>query len=134
MSCESSALRGVARHVKGRSDPRALLRLVRLLRRWRPDVLHAHMVHANLLARVSRVLVRGPIVISTMHNQDEGAHWRYLAYRVTDRLSAVTTTVSTVAVEEAVRRHAVPRARIRLTHNGIAFYEHGRDDVVRHSK
>src|SRR5262245_40419267 len=40
----------------GIPDPRGLVRLARLLRRFRPDVLHAHMVHANLLGRLSRLL------------------------------------------------------------------------------
>ena len=81
--------------------------------------MHGHMVHANLLTRVTRVLVHGPRLISTMHNQDEGRQWRYFAYRLTDRLADVTTTVSRVAVEEAVRRHAARRGNILLVPNGI---------------
>ena len=116
---------------RGVPDPRALVRLSRLIRRWRPDVLHAHMVHANLLARLSRLLVPIPVVVSTIHNQDEGAQWRYVAYRLTDRLSDVTTSVSRLAVDEAVRRGAVARGRIQLVPNGIALREHGRKAVVR---
>jgi glycosyltransferase involved in cell wall biosynthesis len=116
---------------KGIPDPRAVVRLARLLRRWRPDILHAHMVHANLLARMSRLLVRTPVLISTIHNQDEGGQWRYVAYRLTDRLSDATTTVSLVAVEEAVRRRAVPRGRIRLVPNGIVLGDHHPDAGLR---
>jgi glycosyltransferase involved in cell wall biosynthesis len=89
------------------------------------------MVHANLLARLSRLLVPIPVVVSTIHNQDEGAQWRYVAYRLTDRLSDVTTSVSRLAVDEAVRRGAVARGRIQLVPNGIALGEHGRKAVVR---
>jgi hypothetical protein len=39
---------------RGVPDPRGLVRLIRLVRAWRPDVLHSHMIHANLLARVVR--------------------------------------------------------------------------------
>jgi glycosyltransferase involved in cell wall biosynthesis len=116
---------------KGIPDPRAVARLARLIRRWRPDVLHAHMVHANLLARLSRLLVRTPVLISTIHNQDEGAQWRYVAYRLTDRLTDATTTVSLVAVDESVRRGAVRRDRIRLIPNGIVIGDHHPDAVVR---
>lgn len=104
---------------KGVPDPRALGRLARLLRRWRPDVVHAHMVHANLLARLARMLTPVPRLISTMHNQDEGAQWRYYAYRLTDRLADVTTNVSQVALDEGLRRHAVPLSKARLVRNGI---------------
>jgi glycosyltransferase involved in cell wall biosynthesis len=116
---------------RGIPDPRALVRLARLLRRWRPDVLHGHMVHANLLARLSRLLVRTPAVVSTMHNQDEGAQWRYVAYRVTDRLSDVTTTVSHAALEAAVRRGATAKERIRLVPNGIDLADHRPDPAAR---
>jgi glycosyltransferase involved in cell wall biosynthesis len=104
---------------RGIPDPRALWRLRALLKELRPDVLHGHMVHANLLARLSRLLVRTPVVISTMHNENEGAQWRYYAYRLTDRLGDLTTNVSVRAVEESIRRHAVARGRIVLMPNGL---------------
>jgi glycosyltransferase involved in cell wall biosynthesis len=104
---------------RGLPDPGGALRLRALLRVWEPDVLHAHMVHANLLARLSRLLVKTPVVISTIHNQDEGRQWRYAAYRMTDRLTDVTTAVSAMAVEESIRRGAMRRQRIVLVPNGI---------------
>ena len=104
---------------RGIPDPRAYIRLARILQRWRPDIVHCHMVHANLLGRLSRLIVPRPVLVSTMHNEDEGPQWRYWAYRLTDRLGDVTTTVSLGAVEEAVRRGAAPRSRIRLIPNGI---------------
>jgi glycosyltransferase involved in cell wall biosynthesis len=95
------------------------MQLRAVLRLWKPDVLHAHMVHANLLARLSRLLVKVPVVVSTIHNEDEGRQWRYVAYRLTDRLSNVTTAVSATAVEETIRRGAARRERILLVPNGI---------------
>ena len=116
---------------QGIPDPRALMRLRRFVRRWQPDVIHAHMVHANLLARLSRLFVRIPLVISTVHNQDEGAQWRYVAYRLTDRLSDVTTTVSHVAMAETIRRGGARADSIRLVPNGIRTDEYRRDAIVR---
>ena len=116
---------------KGVPDPRALAWLARLLRRWRPDVVHAHMVHANLLARLCRPLAPVPRLISTMHSDDEGPQWRYYAYRLTDRLSDVTTAVSQSALEEAVRRHAVTVNRIRVVPNGIVSRRFARDRLIR---
>jgi glycosyltransferase involved in cell wall biosynthesis len=116
---------------RGVADPRALLRLRRLLRRWRPDVLHAHMFHANLLARLSRLMAPTPLVISTIHNENEGRQWRYVAYRLTARLSEVTTTVSRVAVTEATRRGAAPAGSIVLVPNGLSTAPYSRDEAVR---
>jgi glycosyltransferase involved in cell wall biosynthesis len=116
---------------RGVPDPRALLRLRSFIRRWQPDVLHAHMVHANILARLSRLVARTPVLVSTIHNQDEGAQWRYVAYRLTDRLSDVTTTVSRVAMEEAIRRGGARADSIQIVPNGIVTSEFARDAAVR---
>ena len=104
---------------QGRPDPRALYRLARVLRERRPDVLHAHMVHAILLARLSRFAWRTPVVVSTMHSQYQGAAWRMVAYRATDRLSDATTSVSDVARRDAIRHGAVSSERIVTVPNGI---------------
>lgn len=116
---------------RGIPDPRAMVRLRTLLRRWRPDVVHGHMVHANLLVRLSRLVVPIPVAVSTIHNQDEGSPWRYRAYRLTDRLSDLTTTVSTVALEESIRRGAVGRNRIVLVPNGLDVAAYRQDAEAR---
>jgi len=115
----------------GVPDPRGLVRLGRILRRIRPDVLHAHMVHANLLARLSRLIAPTPVVISTIHNENEGAQWRYVAYRLTDRLADVTTAVSRVAQIEATRRGAAPARTIRVVPNGLATRDFEPDEATR---
>jgi len=115
----------------GVPDPRGLVRLGRILRRIRPDVLHAHMVHANLLARLSRLIAPTPVVISTIHNENEGAQWRYVAYRLTDRLADVTTAVSRVAQIEATRRGAAPAGTIRVVPNGLATRDFEPDEATR---
>jgi glycosyltransferase involved in cell wall biosynthesis len=115
----------------GMPDPRGALRLVRLLQRWKPDVLHAHMVHANLLARLSRPVSRTPVLISTIHNENEGSQWRYRAYRWTHRLSDLTTAVSTRAVDESIRRGAAPAGGLVLVPNGINIDAYRPDESVR---
>ncbi len=127
---------------RGVADPRAVFRLVTLLRRFRPHVVHSHMVHANLLARLARPLRWVPVVISTAHNIDEGpdkrsrrqlrrvfapvaardtagSNWRERAYRLTDPLCDLTTNVSEAAVERYIQVGAVPRRKIRFVPNGV---------------
>lgn len=103
----------------GRPDPRAILRLNRLIRRWRPDVVHAHMVHANLLGRIARPLAPIPVLVSTAHSIDEGGRAREIAYRLTDRLTDHTTNVSRAAVERYIAVGAAPRHRISRVPNGV---------------
>jgi len=78
---------------RGVPNPMAIFKLAAILRKWRPTILHSHMVHANLLGRIARIFVDIPIIISTAHNINEGARWREYAYRITDSLADMTTNV-----------------------------------------
>lgn len=104
-------------------SPAGLLRgiraLVGLCKRFRPDAVHSHMVHANLLARVSRVFVRMPRLISTAHSINEGGALRMLLYRITNGLADVTTNVSEEAVRAFEEKGAVPVGEMRAVPNGI---------------
>ena len=104
---------------RGAPDPRALLRLRRVLDVWQPSVLHSHMVHANLLGRLVRIVRPVPVQVSTAHSMDEGGRWRELAYRATDRLCSLTTNVAAAAVERYVQVGAVRRDRIEHVPNGV---------------
>jgi glycosyltransferase involved in cell wall biosynthesis len=103
----------------GIPDPRAVWHLAGILRARHPDILHSHMIHANLLGRLVRLLVRIPVQVSTAHNIDEGGRWRERAYRLTDSLATLTTNVSRAAVERYVRVKAVPASKIRYVPNGL---------------
>ncbi len=51
-------------------DPALLWRLVRRLRGERPDILHTHLIHADLYGVVAARLAGVPRVISSRHNDD----------------------------------------------------------------
>ncbi len=106
---------------RGAADPRGLLRLRRQVLEFRPDVVHAHMVHANLLSRLTRVLVRMPRLITTAHNTVEGGRALDLGYRFTDRLADLTTNVSDASVQSFRERGLVPGGRIITVINGLDF-------------
>jgi glycosyltransferase involved in cell wall biosynthesis len=104
---------------RGLPDPRGLLRLVRLVRAWRPDVLHSHMVHANLLARALRIFVPVPALVSTIHNIYEGGRLRMAAYRLTNRLVDHMTIVSEAASDRFVAEGIVPKSQLTVVPNGV---------------
>lgn len=112
---------------RGVADPRALVNLAARMRARAPAVVHSHMVHANLLSRVTRIIAPVPLLISTAHSMIEGGRFIDLAYRCTDRLCDVTTNVSPAAVERYVERKLVPRQRIRYVPNGVDLREFARD-------
>lgn len=106
---------------RGRPDPRALLRLRREIAVFRPDVIHSHMVHANLLSRLTRLLIPVPRLITTAHNTFEGGRLLDLGYRLTDRLTDLTTNVSEASTASFRQRGLVPSGRITTVVNGLDF-------------
>lgn len=104
---------------KGIADPRAIWRLAKIIRAVKPDILHAHMVEASLLARVTRLIVSVPLLISTAHSIREGGRLYDLAYRMTDRLGDLTTNVSFAAAQRYAQKGLVPVNRLRVIRNGV---------------
>ena len=104
---------------RGIPDPRAFSRLARRIDRARPDVLHAFMVHSNLLARLTRLVASVPVLVSTAQNVSEGGRLREWLYRLTDRWTDVTTQVSRAGGERYVAVGAVPAGRMRVITNSI---------------
>lgn len=109
----------------GRPDPRGYFRLLDLLRRLRPQVLHCHMFHANLLGRLCRLLCPVPVLISTLHSMAETGRasrsvvWRDRFYRWTDGLSDVTVAVAQAVAQRHADAGAVRRSKVRVIPNGV---------------
>lgn len=104
--------------------PLAVFSLRRVISSHRPHIVHSHMVHANLFARITRLLFRYPLLICTVHSIDEKgrrktARWRELAYRLTDWLCDYTTQVSRAGLEKYVAIKAAPRHKIAFMPNGV---------------
>jgi glycosyltransferase involved in cell wall biosynthesis len=95
------------------------------LLRFRPLILHAHLFHANIAARLVRLFLPVPIVISTVHSLAESNRRsgrfraRDLMYRITDVLSDATVFVSTAAANRHLNAGAVTAARTRVIPNGV---------------
>jgi len=104
---------------RGIADPRGLTRLVRLVRAWRPAVLHSHMLHANLMARAVRLFAPVPAVVSTIHNIYEGGRLRMLGYRLTNGLVDHVTIISQAAADRFVREGIVPASLLEVVPNGV---------------
>jgi len=110
---------------RGVPDVRAVFRLASLIRDFRPDIVHCHMFHANLLGRVTRLFCRIPALVCTAHNfretsEQDGPTWhKELLYRITDPLADKTTIICNAAFERYVRVGAVPRRKFQMIPNGI---------------
>lgn len=98
---------------------RCYLHARRVIRNFKPDVVHSHMVHANIFARMLRLSISIPRLICTAHSSNEGGRLRMLAYRFTDHLCDISTNVSQEAVDAFFAQGAVGKGRMLAIHNGI---------------
>ena len=97
----------------------APIKYKKLLKKFRPDIVHAHMVHANIFARVNRIGCSVPKLICTAHSSNEGGKARMLAYRFTNRLSNINTNVSQKATESLISKGAFSKNNLITVYNGI---------------
>jgi glycosyltransferase involved in cell wall biosynthesis len=104
---------------RGIPDPRGLVRLIRLVRAWQPNVLHSHMVHANLMARALKFLAPVPALVSTIHNIYDGGPLLMAAYRLTNGLVDGMTIISEAAADRFIEERIVPRELLRVIPNGV---------------
>ena len=112
------------------ADALSLVRLVRVIRKMRPDVLHAHSSKAGFLARVAGAVCRVPVVY-TPHVfpflMSCGTRSRRL-YRLLERgvrgATAAVIAVSEEEVREALRL-GYARDRVFLIRNGVVPCEAG---------
>ena len=97
-------LRHVRRPINPLRDAAGLAELVRLLRRERPDILHASSSKAGVLGRLAALLAGVPIRIFTVHGWAFSAHSGASStfYHWADRLMRPLTTV-TICVSEHSR-------------------------------
>ncbi|WP_321853502.1 glycosyltransferase [Paraburkholderia tropica] len=107
------------------------VKVARALREGAFDIVHTHMFHANIIARLIRPWIRCPVLVSTAHSNVEGGHFRTLMYRYTDRFADFTTNVSASAVQRYVHIGAAPASKIGVVYNGVDIEKFSPDMGVR---
>lgn len=93
------------------------------LRRWiiaaQPEVLHAHLPHAALMARAIRLAAPVRVVAETIHSPAIGGISRLLLYRLSSHLPTVITAVSRAAAAPWLEAGMLHEAELAVIPNGI---------------
>jgi glycosyltransferase involved in cell wall biosynthesis len=103
------------------SAPRDLdpLLLARLVRRLRADVVHTHLVHADLYGGLAAAVRRTPLV-STKHNDDR---FRLGPFRHVERglarLASRIVTITDALRVFTIERVGIPAAKVETIHYGL---------------
>lgn len=101
----------LGRDVRGRRDWSAFWQLVRLIRAFRPHVVHTHTAKAGALGRLAAALCRVPVVVHTYHGHVFDGYFPPLQTRLlvaAERLLAWRTS-ALIAVTDRVRRDVLAR-------------------------
>jgi sugar transferase (PEP-CTERM/EpsH1 system associated) len=117
---EKEGIRVYALDKKPKLDASVLVKLWKLMRRERVDVVHTHLWTSSFWGRLAALLARVPVVVITEHNLDT---WRRTPHFLADRLLGAGTD-HWIFVSDEVK--AFYRRRLRLgeddfhvVHNGI---------------
>lgn len=98
---------------------KSYIKLRSLIKKIKPDVVHSHMFHSNIISRLIRLTTHIPKLVCSAHNTNEGGKLRMIAYRYTDKLADISTNVSQEAVESFIAKGAFPANRSVHVVNGI---------------
>jgi glycosyltransferase involved in cell wall biosynthesis len=126
--CRVEVIEELSPEMQPRSDLRALIKLIRIIRRFRPDIVHTHTAKAGFLGRIAAVLGQRPrpIVVHTYHGHVlEGYFGGVISrlYREVERrltgISDCLVGVSQATVTDLVRLGVAPSSRFRVIPVGL---------------
>ncbi len=100
-------------------DFMALIRLYRIFKELKPDILHTQLFAADILGRIMGRLLKVPVVITSIRNIYYGSMFRYHILRWTEKFADRTTFVSRAAADRFVELKILPASKVKVIHNGL---------------
>ncbi|MGW4421165.1 glycosyltransferase [Streptosporangium sp. NPDC004631] len=100
----------------------AAARLVRLLRRLRPDVLHAFLYHGYVIGAPIARLARVPVVVAgrrSLSDFKRDSRWVYALEHVTTRLTRHVVANAAAVAEDARTVEGIAPRKLSVIYNGL---------------
>ena len=114
-ACAEAGIEAAHIPMHGLYDPWSHWQLGRLVKRWRPDIVHGHLIRGAAYAGRAGHMQRKPLAVCTAHATTAKTHMQRCA--------------QIVAVSDAVKRNLVAAGyaaeRISVVHNGVPDGPHG---------
>lgn len=116
----------MGRDIRPWRDLKALLKLIALFRRERPDIVHTHTSKAGLLGRLAARLTGVPKIVHSFHGivfAEYFSRWKSRLFEWLERLIGHRTdcihTITTALKDELLSRSIAPPERLRMLPIGI---------------
>jgi glycosyltransferase involved in cell wall biosynthesis len=108
---------------RGRYDPLPVLKVAKLIRDCKFDIVHAHLFHAEIVGRLAMILGSVRIFVTTYHNAEEflkNPFWAWVARRIASKAHQV------IVISDAVGRYLVDKSaassdKIKRIYYGLEF-------------
>lgn len=102
-------------------DPRVIFRAVRLMRRWKPDIVHTHLTKSDLVGQLAARIAKVPRRVMTIHCEDQ---WRNKAvlsriYKAATKGVNACIAVSREVADFTISSGSVPAERTLIIDNGV---------------
>ncbi len=99
-------LQHLRREIRPWSDLIAQIDLIRLMRSWKPQIVHTHTFKAGALGRLAAWCVRIPVVVHTFHGHTFQGYWSTFGSKIAVLLERLLARVTTgiVTISERLKR------------------------------
>lgn len=121
--------------IGGDIDPLLVWRLYRLLREGKYDLIHSHLIHADLYGTLAAKLAGVPIIVSTKHNENVFRRHPFYAFldRTAARFADKIITISDSLKRFAVEVEGLDAEKIVRIHYGLGLTHASTSDTARPS-
>jgi len=102
-----------------RTDLSVVLRLRRLMKKIKPDILHTYLLHANVLGRIVGRLVGIPVIIGSERTIGQAGPWGRLATKLSNPLTDVVEVNSRLGAKAIEIDLGVPPRKIEVIRSGV---------------
>ncbi|MGH2454263.1 MAG: glycosyltransferase [bacterium] len=104
---------------RGKADPVPWVRLLRILRAGRVDVVYTFNFHAHMVGRVASRLAGVPVVLSSQQTMDWETPLQEAANRLTARWCTRVVAVSDHVARYLRERVRIPEGKLRTIYNAV---------------
>ncbi|WP_168414799.1 glycosyltransferase [Acinetobacter indicus] len=96
-----------------------LKKFIKIIHDFKPNILHAHMFHAIILSRISKIFFKDIKVISHAHNTKYGNSLRSFLYKRTELFTDININVSDISTKHFIENKVFNPTKTITLANGI---------------
>ncbi|MDZ5470439.1 glycosyltransferase [Bacillus sp. 31A1R] len=108
---------------RGKVNISSIIRLIKFIKNEHIQIIHSHLFHANILARMIKIINPSLKVVTTIHNINIGGRLRELSLKFTNFFSDINTVISEKARNYFVNARIFSEKNLKHIPNGVNLNE-----------